>query len=457
MQPNLDAGAAWLGARDLSERKRLGQWVTPWWLCALGAAEALEGVPPGARVLDLGCGDGRWLLAAGLTRPDLVLCGLDVDPAAIEAARRTLAEAGLSADLRVADALAADAPFPEADVVLGNPPYIRPQRLPPATRRDLWSRYEAATDKADIYACFVERALRTAPRVFLILPDTWMHMQSYAALRGLVRPRVQAVWGLAPGLFPGARVFSAALHLAPEAPVAPMGGQLAPDGLSGVGPLAFGAHAWSFQGALPELPGRPLSEFVHIHMGVLCGDQERFVHEGRRGASDRPTCRGRDVGVGQIARPDLWIRYEPAEMLAARSYVAPKHAGIFDVDEKIVLSGTSGRRLRAALDRQRLFPLDSCYVLLPRSPGMDLAAILGFLLSEPVGAWYAARHPAARVKGVEVARIPIPSKGWGPVADAARAERWDRLDAAVRTAYAAEASAAVTESEEADHGVTEGH
>ena len=50
---------------------------------------------PGARILDLGCGSGRFLAYLATRRPDLKLVGLDLSEAMIDLGRRHLAEAGL--------------------------------------------------------------------------------------------------------------------------------------------------------------------------------------------------------------------------------------------------------------------------------------------------------------------------------------------------------------------------
>jgi hypothetical protein len=66
-------------------------------------------------------------------------------------------------------------------------------------------------------------------------------------------------------------------------------------------------------------------------------------------------------------------------------------------------------------------------------------ALAGLLNAPQVAAWYGARHPAARVKGVEVVRIPVPQPPWPEVEAAARAVADGgseaRLRAAVDAAY----------------------
>jgi SAM-dependent methyltransferase len=63
-------------------------------------------VPPGARVLDLGCGPGRYaelLAASGCS-----VTGVDLSRRSIDHARRRAAELGLAIDYRLADFLALD-------------------------------------------------------------------------------------------------------------------------------------------------------------------------------------------------------------------------------------------------------------------------------------------------------------------------------------------------------------
>lgn len=117
--------------------------------------------------------------------------GVDVDGDAVAAARAAL---GLSDDegrgLRIADALALEWPatFPDVfarggfDVVVGNPPYIRQERLasagPAGTQAKAPLRQFASYDGvADLYVYFVElahRVLRPGGAYCLIIPNKWM-------------------------------------------------------------------------------------------------------------------------------------------------------------------------------------------------------------------------------------------------------------------------------------------
>src|SRR5262249_6114659 len=129
-----------------------------------------------------------------------------------------------------------------------------------------------------------------------------------------------------------------------------LAGDAGPDGVVVDRTLAVGPEAWALDGALPDLPGRPFGKRARLHMGVVCGDYDRYVHLGSRHAEDRPTCRGRDVQRWHIVDRGEVLCWRPEEMLARKPYVAPKHAGLYDVPRKVVVAGTTGTVLRAALD-----------------------------------------------------------------------------------------------------------
>ncbi len=92
--------------------------------------EAALGLPPEARVVDVGTGSGAVALALKSERPDLRVVATDVSPDALDVARANAARLGLDVEFRHGDLLAGvDGPV---DAVVSNPPYVREgERLPP--------------------------------------------------------------------------------------------------------------------------------------------------------------------------------------------------------------------------------------------------------------------------------------------------------------------------------------
>jgi SAM-dependent methyltransferase len=159
-------------------------------LGAARATAALARALDGVRVLDFGCGGGALLAAAHLAaaragaRPRLV--GLDVAPLAARAARARLALLAADAAVEAADALVAS--WPECDLVLANPPFLRHEALAPREKARA-ARASGLSRQADLSAHLAALALRHAPDVALVWPRALDTARSAAPLLAEARAR----------------------------------------------------------------------------------------------------------------------------------------------------------------------------------------------------------------------------------------------------------------------------
>ncbi|MER6121567.1 class I SAM-dependent methyltransferase [Streptomyces sp. NPDC001795] len=87
------AGSAYSNDRDLAARQSLYQWQTPRYDLPGIVAEQLRGV--NGCVVDVGCGNGKFIQRLRQDRPDLTLLGLDIAPGIL---------AGVPGPVAVADA-----------------------------------------------------------------------------------------------------------------------------------------------------------------------------------------------------------------------------------------------------------------------------------------------------------------------------------------------------------------
>lgn len=147
-------------------------------------ARALDGLA----VLDPACGGGALLAAAeALARSAgarLALHGLDLAPLAAEATRARLALLGAQAEVRAADALRA--PWPAADLVLANPPFLRHEALRPAEKARA-ARASGLSRQADLSAHLAALALARAPVAALVWPAKLDTARSAAPLLAAAR------------------------------------------------------------------------------------------------------------------------------------------------------------------------------------------------------------------------------------------------------------------------------
>jgi N-6 DNA Methylase len=177
------------------------------------------------RLLEPAVGAGAFLLGAWRRQPGAArsaprdgLFGVDVHPYACRAARAALSLAGAEATITRADALLGTQAAPTAergtwDFVVGNPPWVRGERVPAALRAEYRTSYpDLGAGNVDLAAYFVRRALdwlRPDGRLGFVLTAGLADARSSAGLRALLATRtIEAVVGLewAGALFPGASV-----------------------------------------------------------------------------------------------------------------------------------------------------------------------------------------------------------------------------------------------------------
>ncbi len=150
-------------------RHALGQWFTPPEVADL--VLSLAEIGAGARVLDPACGDGVFLeraLARGASR----VRGIEIDPRAARAARRRVPGAAVEH----VDLFDVEPDREEFDAVVGNPPYVRQERLGADAKRAVRNRlardYPDMSDEAldrlvgrgDLAIACIARALRLVKR-----------------------------------------------------------------------------------------------------------------------------------------------------------------------------------------------------------------------------------------------------------------------------------------------------
>jgi predicted RNA methylase len=139
----------------VSERHRLGQWFTPEPVVDLALALA-GALPAGARILDPACGDGAFLAGVARHHPTAHRLGVEVDPAAAEAAANRAPGAEIVVDDLFAPGIAGR--LGRIDAVVGNPPWVRADRMHAAQRVRIGEALAAWPATASDRAALVARA-----------------------------------------------------------------------------------------------------------------------------------------------------------------------------------------------------------------------------------------------------------------------------------------------------------
>lgn len=460
--------------RSRERRRAAGAYFTPAPLVELVVGAALEARlerdplawradgTPELVVLDPAAGDGRFLAAAAdllagratrrgfpSSRAAIVrrcLVGIERDPEFAALARRRL---GRGAVVHCAEALLSPATRAlRADLVIGNPPYVRSIRLGLADeelRRALRGRYAATSHgEWDLYAAFIEQSLewaRPGGEVALVVPSRWLTARFAGRLRRKLAA-ARAVRGLvlfgAEQIFAGATTYAsiAFLSRAPQSAVfvaRRTGGGWqrgeVPAGALGEAPwrLSVGARRRLIERLAAG--GPPLGQVARVAKGAGTNADPVYVLAAEAGrelesALVRLCLRGRDVTAYRAADPRVscLVPYrrdgsfiEPAELrqrfpraaeyLAAhRELLERRERGRFRGDAfyrfgrpqnmawlgaaapKVVVPDVA-RAGRALLDRRAAMVLDSAYALRPVDPAVSPGLLLAILNSGIVSLW----------------------------------------------------------------------
>ena len=403
------------------------------------------------RVCDFAIGEGaflveiiRYLAAAhgGRDAKRLVaqhcVFGADIDPAAVATARAVVEAfaGGPVPHLRTGDALALA--WERFDAVVGNPPYIRQEKLAPATKRALRG-YASYDGVADLYVYFLELAHRLAReggRFGVIVPAKWLTaayarpLRAWLAREGSVEAIVEA-----PGAFPDHDAFPCIVY-------GERGGPHARGDRDGE-PWHLDDHAdaqiferWA---ALPTL-----GSMLAPSRGVVTGCNRAFVIDGATRAqliaadpacepSIRPFVKGRDLRRWRVEPSDRYLLMcdrGVALPAAIRRHLAPLRARLepgtgrkpgtykwSELQDPIgALAKSAAPRLfyqdiqtspACALDTTGLVPDTTVWILGTGDP------FLLAILNSKLYAWYARRrfppalNGAVRPKREFIAKLPI--------------------------------------------------
>jgi release factor glutamine methyltransferase len=128
---------------------------------------AVEVLPEGARVVDVGTGSGAIALALEDERPDLEVTGTDVSDDALEVARANAVRLGLDVAFARADLLASVGEF---DAVVSNPPYVEDgaELAPEIVRHEPSLALRAGPDGLDMLRALVPAAAALGAEVLAV-------------------------------------------------------------------------------------------------------------------------------------------------------------------------------------------------------------------------------------------------------------------------------------------------
>jgi len=295
------------------------------------------------------------------------------------------------------------------EVVIGNPPYVRPHNIPADIKKILWATFTTFVAKSDIYSCFMERGLElTKPggAFSFIVPQTWTSLESFTKIRKFIldHAKVIKLVQLPKKVFADSTVETCIFvfertRSKPKQKQEVQIEKLDPNGkVENV--RAFSqrkieeTHLFNFQlhgredsqAIIRKIKkaGTPLEEYVKFVYGFKTADDEKFIHSVKKHKESKPFIRSAGIHRYWYDNPEEYVWYVPELMVKNRRTARPGEAERFE-SEKLMVS-RMGKELIATYDFGGLYVKDA--MLLLSKSQISLKYLLGVLNSRLLNYYY---------------------------------------------------------------------
>lgn len=318
------------------------------------------------------------------------------------------------------------------DVVIGNPPYVRPHYLTDETKQYLWKAYKTYERKADLYVCFIEKALDIIkPKGFAsyIVSDSWLRLDSFELIRQhiLQKADVHRIIDFTKDVFDSATVKTCIFVFQRDATdhniihVATIDDKVDLNNIrynaipqaeyktsyKHVFDLSIDSASLTIKKKM-QLSSQTLGELFDLSFGVKTGDDERFLTFDPNISIDcKKLVRGADINRWTIDFKGEYVIYQPEEMRKNKITARPGTAERFE-QPKVLVRDTGGG-LMATYDNEAYYVKD-VIIVENKEKSIPLLKTLAALLNSKVLRWYyETSFPTLHVQRDELASLPIPS------------------------------------------------
>lgn len=316
------------------------------------------------------------------------------------------------------------------DVVIGNPPYVRPHYLNDETKRHLWNAFQTYERKADLYVCFMERALRLVKPKGLtsfIVSDGWLRLDSFEKIRQFIlqNASVLKIVDFTKDVFDSATV-KTCIFIFKEGAIGNNIVQAAViDDKVDLNSISY--HSISqdvfnttykkvFDLSIDESSSRiknkmlsgsqSLGALFSLAFGLKTGDDERFL---TFNPSISPDCkklvRGADINRWTTDFKGEYVIYQPEQMRLNKPTARPGTRERFE-QPKVFVRDTGGG-LMATYDDAAFYAKDVILIEHEGQSSVLLKALTALLNSKPLRWYYETTFPTLHVQRDELASLPI--------------------------------------------------
>jgi len=315
------------------------------------------------------------------------------------------------------------------DVVIGNPPYVRPHNIADAEKVFLWSNYFVASQKTDLYAFFTEKGallLKENGKLGYIMPKTWMSIHSFFKLRQFILKNynIKEIGLLPSKVFEDAIVETAIIIFEnkPSINIFEFVDVLENKILKTESQLdILKSNNLNINENVQKELGdfKYLGDITDIIVGIATGDDKKYCRFEKLTDIDKPAIRGANISRYNLNYTGEYLWYDTKEMvrdsnLKPKSTLkgggllcSPKKPADFEMPEKIVMQRIS-KKIIASLDTNQYYAHTSVVILKPKADNIfKNKYVLAILNSSYINFWLKTNSSNVSINVGTVKNIPI--------------------------------------------------
>ena len=448
-----------LQSRD--SRKKKGQYFTPGdivqYLCS--SVLSLKSNTKQIRILDPACGSGQFILAlyerllnhyislgdSPIQAKERIirhsLYGYDADLVAVKIARYNISRISgcdiSDINIHCVDFLNRDGVEQlrgettrrlsgEFDIIIGNPPWG--SRLSLEEKIYFKNNYSSSLSGINTFSLFIERAydfLKSDGHLAYLIPEAYLNIKAHKQSRKMMLEKTSirqiTLWGerfrnvFAPSIsiiagiqkdprvresnvieiIQGAEIKKGLATIVPQAAYL-----RTPENIFNIN---YTRKCASLINTIEDQACLYLKDSATFYLGVVTGNNDRFIHDRRTEEFPDPIITGKDVSQYNVEFSDHYFKYSPDEL----QQVAPRHLYL---SEKKVIYKFIGKNLTFALDDRRYYSLNNVNGFIPDSEFLEkinIESILSILNSNVMQYYYEKNFFTLKVLRGNIERLPI--------------------------------------------------
>jgi len=324
-------------------------------------------------------------------------------------------------------------PIEGFDIIIGNPPYIRPHNIADNEKVYLWRTFKVAEQKTDIYAFFIEKSIKLLKENGInsfIVPKTWMNTFSFKHLRKFIIENTEPQFFtlLPKKVFEDATVETIIFQIIKKKSNSENNyliNDILDNKINISIPLSlisspnfnFSTFENPLVEKLEQYPNKIKDHFT-VKVGIVTGNDEKFIIKSHNSKIDKPYLKGADINRYGIEWSGNYIHYDREEIIAdgnlkpksslklAIGQSSPKKPE--DFEQPKVLLRNLGSQLCATYDNLNYYVNVNVVLIQQKSNIYDLKFLTALLNSELINSYIKSKVSNISFNTNIIKEIPLP-------------------------------------------------